>query len=251
MWHHSREITLGRLIFVVVAVIALFTVALFLRPMHSTPNSTDADQGMTASPTSLTPTFVGRRVCGECHEENFHLHSESGHASTFVNTSNSDIAKKFVGKTLDAGEPHGLLEYSMDEKGLRVSRVDDPNDQSFPLDFALGSGHNAVTFLSLIPDAAEGTIGIEHRVSWFAADDHFGLTPGQIGSSPTTLAPLFGNPVHDKHMHACVTCHTTSGKIIDQNIVDLIPNVNCEKCHGPGSEHVRQARLSNSPTCAP
>lgn len=237
---------MGRLIFVVIA-IALVVIALLLRPMDSPSNSTDPAPETTASPASLTPTFVGRQVCGECHEENFHLHSKSGHASTFVNTRDSDIAKKFVGKTLDAGEPYGLLEYSMDENGLRVKRVDDPSHQSFPLEFALGSGHNAVTFLSLVSDADEDTLGIEHRVSWFAADDHFGLTPGQIGSSPTTLAQFFGNSVQDEHMHACVNCHTTSGKIIDKNIVDLVPNVNCEKCHGPGSEHVRQARLSNNP----
>ncbi|QDT01995.1 Doubled CXXCH motif (Paired_CXXCH_1) [Rubripirellula lacrimiformis] len=214
---------------------------------NSPSDSTDAALEMAVSPVDLSSTFVGRQVCSECHEDNFHMHGKSGHASTFVSTRDSDVAKKFVGKTLDAGEPYGLLTYSMDENGLRVARVDDPSDQSFPLQYALGSGHNAVTFFSLISDAADDTIGIEHRVSWFASDDHFGLTPGQIGTSSTTLANCFGNSVHDEHMRACVDCHTTSANIVDQNIVDLIPNVNCEKCHGPGGEHVRQARLSNNP----
>lgn len=240
---------MGRSIFILIAAIAIAStaIALIQRPNRDTPISTDVPVATKVSPTSLTPTLVGYRVCSECHQENFRLHRESGHASTFASTKNSVIAKKFVGKTLDAGEPYGLLTYSMGDEGLSVSRAADPTKRSFLLEYSLGSGKNAVTFLSLAEDAAEDTIGIEHRVSWFADDDHFGLTPGQIGTSPTTSENFFGNSVHGKHMDACVSCHTTSGTIVDQKIVDLVPNVNCEKCHGAGSEHVRQARESKSP----
>ena len=44
-------------------------------------------------------------------------------------------------------------------------------------------------------------------------------------------------------MRKCVYCHTTQGEIVDQEIVGLVPNVNCEKCHGPASEHVRLAGM--------
>ncbi len=197
--------------------------------------------------TSSRPTLVGRDVCGQCHEENYHLHGKSRHASTFARTQDSEIAKKFAGKKLDAGEPYGLFEYAADDEGLTTRRVSDPEGKEFPLQYALGSGHNAVTLLSLIPGPTDTTVGIEHRVSWFADNDHFGLTPGQVGNTPSWDAEFFGNSVRDEMMHGCVACHTTSGTIAGQEIVDLVPNVNCEKCHGPGSEHVREAKLSKTP----
>ena len=48
-------------------------------------------------------------------------------------------------------------------------------------------------------------------------------------------------------MNKCIDCHTTSAEIYDEQIHNLIPSVNCEKCHGPGSEHVRLARSQSEP----
>ncbi len=194
------------------------------------------------------PTLVGREVCAECHEENYHDHAKSGHASTFASTRDSKIAQeKFVGKTFDAGEPYGTYAYQSDDSGLFAMLPEKFGDDPFPLQFALGSGHTGITFLSLIPDAEDGTIGIEHRVSWYNAEDRLNLTPGHKDKVPEVGAEYFGDPHRDKRLHGCVFCHTTSGTIIDQKVVDLIPNVNCEKCHGPASQHVRQARTSKNP----
>lgn len=240
---------MNRNVGIIIAALVFASTGMFLLQNHF-PERLDpivtAMETVVSSP-SETPTLVGREVCGQCHQENYHLHSKSGHASTFASTHDSDIAKKFVGKTLDAGEPFGLLKYSADEDGLRAQRVSDPSGKSFPLEYALGSGHNAVTLFSLMSDDAEGTIGIEHCVSWFAEDSHFGLTPGQIDSEKTTNLKSLGSPVRGEAMRACIECHTTSGTIVDQEIVNLVPSVNCEKCHGPGSEHVRQAKLSKKP----
>ena len=240
---------MGRTIGIVIAIFAFATVGAILLRDRAVENigSTQPSLATEVHATNTIPTLVGRDVCGQCHQENHRLHGKSGHASTFTSTRDSVIAKKFVGKTLDAGAPFGLLEYSVDEQGLRARRAGESTDKSFPLEYALGSGHNAVTLFSLIPDAADGTIGIEHCVSWFSADDHFGLTPGQFGATSTTKVECMGNSVRGEAMHACVACHTTSGTIVGQEIVDLVANVNCEKCHGPGSEHVRQAKLSKKP----
>jgi len=214
------------------------------------------------TPPESAPTLVGHEVCGQCHQENFNLHRQSGHASTFSLTQNSPIAAKFVGKVLDAGDPLGLLTYDAGPSGLRVRRATDPDADYFPLPYALGSGHNAVTFMSLVPDpdldpdggkldtAARGnseTVGIEHHVSWFAADDNFGSTPGQFGEHGELQQDHFGSVVRGQALTQCIECHTTSGTIEDHGIVDLVASVNCEKCHGPGSEHVSQAEQSDKP----
>jgi predicted CXXCH cytochrome family protein len=192
------------------------------------------------------PTYVGRHVCRECHAENHRLHGQHGHASTFASTDRPEIASKFVGKTFDAGDPLGTFTYEFSDEGL-FAELPDKVDVPFPLQYALGSGHNAITLLSLLGDPEQGTVGIEHRATWFPDDDQLGPTPGQKDQVPETLGQLFGQMIQGDVMHRCVYCHTTTGRIVEQEIVDLTPNVNCEKCHGPASEHVRQARITSNP----
>lgn len=192
-------------------------------------------------------SYVGREVCGECHQENFRLHGASGHASTLAKVVDSPIAQHFAGKTVDAGPGYGKYRYDLDDDGLWVSRLEDSENKRFPLQYVLGSGHNARTMFTLVDDDKGGSLGLEHRVSWFASHNDFGLTPGHANKSPTTDLETFGNPVRDEMMHGCIDCHSTRGEISGGEISGLVPNVNCEKCHGPGGEHVRQARLTDKP----
>jgi hypothetical protein len=192
------------------------------------------------------PTLVGREVCKECHSENFDLHAHSGHASTFFSASDPRIADKFVDRKFDSGEPFGSYSYFVDEHGLHARR-NGSEEETFPLQYALGSGGRGITFLSLLDDSADGTSGIEHRVTWFGTDHELGITPGQHDHVPGTELELFGVAHVGESLQNCVSCHSTTGKVVGTKIVDHVPNVNCEKCHGPGSDHVRQARQSESP----
>jgi hypothetical protein len=226
---------------------------------NGTPTSRAADQSestrtdelhQSVSPSpglNRAPEFVGKEVCRQCHAENYDLHANSGHASTFAVSSESDLAEKFDGKTLDVGDPYGAFQYSRDSRGLVARRLDDDDAEAFHLQYLLGSGRNAITPLTLVRDDDGSTAGVEHRVSWFGSHDGFGLTPGHAGKLPTTDLEFFGDLVHGKSLQECVRCHTTSGTIEGNGVVDLVANVNCERCHGPGSEHVRQARLSEPP----
>ncbi len=194
-----------------------------------------------------TPTLVGREVCRECHLENFNLHANSGHASTFYDASAAEVVGKFAGTSVDTGDRFGRFTYETDERGLLYVRHPNHPDP-FHLRYALGSGHHGITLLSLVPDPQDQTtMGIEHRVSWFSSDDSFGVTPSQEDADPQTSIEWLGLPVRGKGLELCISCHTTSAEIVDQEIHHLVANVNCEKCHGPGSEHVRQARASKTP----
>ena len=196
--------------------------------------------------TSTEPTYVGREVCGECHSENYQLHSHHGHAHTFTTASDPEVVKKFAGKTYEA-PGYGKYTYVADADGLFVQMPDLFGDQKFLLEYALGSGHHGVTLVTLMPHGENDTVLIEHRASWFPKGDHLGPTPGQQGGRPETVAECFGQPHEGIVMRRCIDCHTTTASIVDRKIVGLTENVNCEKCHGPGSLHVQQARESSTP----
>ena len=214
------------------------------RKSVSQPPAIQFGQESSAKPVTQ-PTYVGRQACLECHPDNHRLHGLHGHATTFRSADDPDVADKFVGKSFDAGEPFGTYTYHADEQGVFARIPEKFGDRPFRFQYALG--HKSLTFLSLLPDAVEGTVGLEHRVSWIDGPDHLGETPGQRGQTLKTAAELFGNQHRGKIMHKCVYCHVTTGEIVGQEIVNLTPNVNCEKCHGPASEHVRLAKASKTP----
>lgn len=192
-------------------------------------------------------TFVGRDTCKECHAENHSLHTHHGHHTTFAATNDPQIIKMFDGRSYDSGEPYGTFTYHADELGLFARLPEKFGDRPFRLQYALGSGHGAVTLLTLLPDENQETFAIEHRVSWFRDGDELRPTPQEIDSNPKSAADFFGLRHQGRVMEKCVYCHTTSGTIEKETINNLIAGVNCEKCHGPGSEHVRLARISKTP----
>lgn len=218
-----------------------YTIGQLTRVSDSVPTGS-AGQG-----NSVTPTLVGRQTCRECHAENFSLHANHGHASTFHSVSQTELAETFSGTSFDAGEPYGTYEYDADDQGnLSVRLPSQFGDQPFPLQYALGSGHSAQTMLTLAPTPDGGTEGIEHRVTCYAGQ-RLGLTPGHSKKQPRSALEFFGDSSSGEPLGRCIYCHTTSANINQAQIDQLIPNVNCEKCHGPGSEHVRLARLSPTP----
>jgi len=205
------------------------------------------------------PTLVGRAVCKECHEGNFQLHSKHGHATTFRLVSDSDLVAKLDGKQFDAGENYGTYHYSADSNNnLFVTLPSRFGDKPFPLQYVLGSGLHAETMLTLVPapdgqadvadptNANAQTEGIEHRVSCYNGD-RLALTPAHSAKSPRTALEFFGDASTGEPLQRCVYCHTTQGTVAGDAVQDLVANVNCEKCHGPGSEHVRLARMDSKP----
>ena len=85
-------------------------------------------------------------------------------------------------------------------------------------------------------------MGLEHRVSFQGERGQLILTPGHQGKPIEQELDLFGHSYHAEtqgaELNKCVACHTTAFEIRDQEIVNLHANVTCEKCHGPGREHV-------------
>jgi len=203
--------------------------------------------GRQEEPNASPATFVGRDACKECHAENHSLHTLHGHHKTFATTNDPKIIQMFDGRSYDSGEPYGIFTYHSDEEGLFARLPEKFGDRPFRLQYALGSAHGAVTLLTLLPDENQETFAIEHRVSWFRDGDELRPTPQEHNGNPTTAADFFGLRHQGRVMEKCVYCHTTRGTIAQETIRDLISGVNCEKCHGPGSEHVRLARSSKTP----
>ncbi|HEY3963607.1 MAG TPA: multiheme c-type cytochrome [Planctomycetaceae bacterium] len=190
--------------------------------------------------TSGENLYVGDETCARCHPGEALRHARSGHARTLTSTRDSVAARRLDGKTFRDTERGTTFHYQMTDAGLIVS-VPEKHADSFPLTWAFGSGEHAVTFLTLIASRAGDTVGIEHRVSVFAPDDHLGLTPSHAGEQAQQAVEEFGRVKRGEKLTKCIGCHTTTARVEGAELADLRAGVGCERCHGPGGRHVQAA----------
>ena len=200
------------------------------------------------STSTIQASFVGTARCAECHAGKAADHATSGHSRTFHNVEDLLIPTRLHGQSYVDPIRHTTLEYQKEDAGLSVRIPEIFGNDLFPLQYALGSGQHAYTFLTLIPGPGGDAVGIEHRISLFSDSGTdrtdvpggaLGLTPGQSKNSINEEVDHFGHIVSGKALTDCVRCHTTTAEIRGGEVRNLIPNVGCESCHGPGSEHVR------------
>ncbi len=196
--------------------------------------------------------FVGIETCARCHLQQAADHATSGHSHTFARAIESDVAKRWNGRSFQDPERKYEYHYRFGTEGLSTTIPAKFGDQSFPLDFVFGSGRHAVSFLTLVPNRQGETDGVEHRISSFGSDERLALTPGHRGEQARQKIEEFGM-VHlrsSTELDRCVECHTTTGTIRGPDIENLLPNVTCESCHGPGEAHVRAQQRSQKPDLA-
>ena len=190
--------------------------------------------------TAGTGLYVDDHVA-ECHATQASGFQKTGHAKTFRRAIEAEVSQALDGRTFADPERGYEYRYHFEKQvGLSVSIPQKFGEDRFPLTYALGSGHNAVTFLTLIPDRLGDTVGIEHRVSLYPGSQGWDLdlTPGQASTTPRQDVEQHGKVIQGDLLTQCIGCHTTSAEITRQEIVNLRPNVGCQNCHGPGREHV-------------
>lgn len=175
--------------------------------------------------------------CGECHVGQYQHYLESGHARTFWSTRDFPFRNRFTDLIFDDQERNRTFHYRTTESGIDVAVPGLFDGDRFPLQFAFGSGDNAITLMTLTPDGTGEPVGIEHRVSWLSTMEQADLTPGQLGLAVSHDIEYFGRVVRGATLERCFDCHTTSCSIRGDELIDLIPNVGCERCHPSSDSH--------------
>lgn len=181
--------------------------------------------------------FVGYQRCAACHPDKVEQFATTGHATTFRVPEQSDDFDFLCGTQFVDPDRGSVMRYSCSDEGLAVGIPVVFPDRNFPLQFALGSGEHAVTFLTLVPDQHGETVGVEHRVSLFGGE-RLDRTPGATALPPGQPVEHFGKLIEGEQLQECINCHTTSARIAGTEVHDLLPHVQCESCHGPASRHV-------------
>ena len=184
--------------------------------------------------------YVGAKVCGSCHSEQYEKQSRSAHARALHRAPDHPLAASFVSGSEKSRAPDFQFQLSRTAGELRVRASRAGQFVELPLDWAFGAGDHAVTFVSQVDE----NIYVEHYLSYFAKAGSLDVTPGHEEGSAATLTEAIGVPFEtfdpNQDILRCFGCHTTGplslGPLYDIQPAEL--GVRCEVCHGPGSRHV-------------
>jgi hypothetical protein len=188
--------------------------------------------------------YVSSKACASCHPGESALHARSGHALTLLPASRVELSRRLDGASLaDPERADVRWAYRTRHGRLELSRVDRHGVDRWIVQYAFGSGHHATTFVNVLDPVAPAIL--EHRITYYARESRLGVTPGQrAAASPTPEVKPHGKELTPSESRKCFGCHSTQLSVRDNPGIDeetMIPNVSCERCHGPGRAHVERA----------
>lgn len=214
------------------------------------------------------PGYVDSSLCGLCHQELYQSYQAVGMARSFFAAERvvsgerriEDFAaepyfhepsRRFYQISLGAGgegdEP-GLVfrRWQEDADGERRNELD------IPIAWVLGSGNHSRVYLYRTPT---GEL-FQLPLAWYTQAPR----PGRSGSGAWRMSPGFDRPdhegVHRRARRECMFCHNGYPDVPEEADdfhaehtypAELPEGTGCQRCHGPGAEHVRRALSRDTP----
>jgi hypothetical protein len=191
--------------------------------------------------------YVGDDACRPCHQEESRTYATTAHHVTSRVPGKNSIAGKFTpgSNILRTSNPYLSFEMTSTKDGYFESAVEElaPGktvSHTERIDFVVGSGRKGQTYLFWKGDKL-----FELPVSYWTELDSWINSPGYPDGSPH-----FDKPVVPR----CLECHASSFEWEQPpanrfSKSSVVPGITCEKCHGPGREHV--ALYSSQPAPRP
>ena len=190
--------------------------------------------------------------CRECHPGESAAHSRSGHSRTLRSAARVVRDRHWDGRTAEDPERPGVVwTFRLRDGQFSTERTEPApgTAERFVIDYVFGSGRHATTFVSLRDRNPDQPTSREHRLTFFAHSGSLDVTPGQFLTGHASGNTDRGRILATENTLNCFGCHTTvtsnrGPKVLDE--ATMIPNVTCERCHGPGRSHVEAARRDAS-----
>jgi hypothetical protein len=187
---------------------------------------------VTAATPSLAIAYVGSEACGTCHVAEWRSHQKTYHAHTFGPMTVSGLGKN--------APPEGHLSGTISNLSIRDDRyvlVSLQTGKEVPLDYAVGSGKQGMTFIKIAND----TSVMEMRKSYHPHTGRWYSTPGQEGfdSNPDGIGMMH----QGMDARKCILCHAVTAPPEDLHPEPRFMGVGCESCHGPGSAHLAALKV--------
>lgn len=197
-----------------------------------------------SEPAPVAHNFVGSAACTKCHTEIARRYQSHPMSQSLATVEQASLK-----------EPRDRTEFSpVPELAYRVEFRDGQQfhheirkdaageviyDQAVPVHYAVGSGKRGRTYLT-----NQGGRLCESMISWFQEGNIWALSPG--------YRPGLNERFERQATDGCLTCHSgrmnshpTDLNRFDERKPFLEEAIGCERCHGPGGEHVALREKGN------
>ena len=181
--------------------------------------------------------YVGEFRCADCHVKIFRDQHQSRHART-LSRRNQLPAVPFPQQPItDSGHPRVSHAFEKSGDGLEVRTRIEGQVYRTIVDYAFGSGDRGMTLVGHDPDGRS----LEYRLSFYPGPVGWDVTSGQSLQPHPPLASYAGRALSIDQVRNCMECHVTNPRSIFTGTgpESLDRAIGCEKCHGPGGNHVK------------
>jgi Tfp pilus assembly protein PilF len=198
------------------------------------PSKADTPTGYWADSDSLS--YVGMMQCRQCHADKHKTYIHTGMGKSFAKSSRQksagdysqhpavyDSSSNFYYQPFWKKEQLVIAEY-------RIVDGDTVHRREEEIDWIIGSGQHTNSHL-----LEKNGYLFQAPITFYTQDGKWDLAPGFEAGHNTRFARMIESE--------CMTCHNglpemLSGSLNAYN--QIAEGIDCERCHGPGSEHVRQ-----------
>lgn len=190
--------------------------------------------------------YVPDETCARCHADLYRSYQKVGMARSFYRPATERLIEDFEAEPYV--HPSSERTYRMRRNGEKVlfeRWVDDAEGNpahriEIEVDWILGSGHTSRTYLFQTP---AGEL-YQLPVAWYSQTGSWGMAPGFDHADPYGV---------ERQVHReCMFCHNAYPEVPAESDAygephifpaELPEGIGCQRCHGPGAEHVRAAVL--------
>ena len=180
--------------------------------------------------------YVGARECRKCHPKEDAAEQSSRHATSIHH--GADLAKIPLpdGPLADPADPRVVHRFAREGKAVRLETTVGDRTYRALMDYALGSGNHGIT---LIGKDDDGTYR-EARISQYSEDGLTWDVTSGFSPSPADPSEFLGKAFSASGVRDCIHCHVTRHRATTETPGPerLDRGIGCERCHGPGGNHV-------------
>ena len=183
-------------------------------------------------------SYVGSEACAPCHQNEYDRHVRSRHANALRPILQSPVANIL----LHSQQRDAVLHYEAREDGIAVIVALGGEEVAAKLEWAFGAGAQGIT-----PVGRLGSRFFESRVSYYPVAGRLATTFGHPARAENPRA-ILGLLQSSHTITSCFGCHATNvGAGVDgPDLSEMQRGVQCERCHGPGQQHVAVAKAGGT-----
>ncbi len=189
---------------------------------------------------------MGASACAACHSEIYQSLIASKHATTFSRTKDLDELELPSNPVPDPGNPQVTHDFKRQDGSLHVETRAGEEVQHAVINYAFGSRDQFMTFVARDDQGRSRMLRLSHYHS--PRGSGWDLSTG-LPQRPEDPHEYLGTTLLEGDgVQRCLFCHTTNFRaVLDETgpeAADLA--IGCEKCHGPGGNHLLAAEAGFS-----